>query len=147
MRGLLVVASAVAFVSATALAAQNPIEVRKYIMQSKAAAGQIGNAMVRGEKDFDADTAEAVLKSLRAGAFAVNAFFPEEPDVGEATRASPRIWENRADFEAKMAEFQQAAHAAVEAEPQDLESFRTAFSSVAQSCRGCHDEYRLERRN
>jgi cytochrome c556 len=147
MRGVLVLVSAAALVSATALAAQDPIEVRKYIMQSKSAAGKIGNAMAKGEMPFDADAADAVLKSLRAGAFAVSAFFPEEPDAGESTRASPRIWENRADFEAKLAEFQQDAHAAVEAEPQDLQSFRAAFGSVAENCRGCHDEYRLERRN
>ena len=134
--------------SGTAFAQEDPIQTRKFIMQSKSAAGKIGNAMAKGEMEFNADAADAVLKTLRAGAFAVGAFFPEESDAGENTRAAPKLWENRADFDAKLAEFQQDAQAAVQEEPpQDLEAFRAAFSSVTENCKGCHDDYRLEEKN
>lgn len=147
MRGVTIMIAA-ALLSATALAQEGNIETRKYIMQSLSAAGKIGSAMAKGEMAYSPEAADSVLKTLRASAFAAGHFFPEEPDVGENTRASPDIWEDRADFEAKLAAFQEDAAAAVgEDPPQDLESFRTAFSSVTENCKGCHDEYRLERRN
>lgn len=147
MRGMAILLAA-ALLSATALAQEDPIQTRKFIMQSKSAAGKIGSAMAKGEMEFSPEAADAVLKTLRAGAFAVGTFFPEEPDAGENTRASPDIWENRADFDAKLAEFQQDAQAAVQEEPpQDLEAFRAAFSSVTENCKGCHDDYRLEKKN
>jgi cytochrome c556 len=146
MRSITILLAA-ALLSATASAQEDPIQSRKFLMQSNSAAGKIGSAMAKGEMDFNADAADAVLKNMRAVAFAFGTFIPEQPDAGENTRASPKIWENRADFDAKLAEFQKDAAAAVEAKPQDLEAFKTAFGSVAENCKGCHDEYRLEKKN
>lgn len=147
MRGLSVLIAA-ALLPAAALAQEDNIQKRKFIMQSFSAAGKVGNAMAKGEVDYSPDVADSVLKTMRAGSFAVGAFFPEESDAGENTRASPKIWESMADFEAKLAAFQEDAAAAVrEDPPADLDAFRAAFASVAENCKGCHDEYRLERRN
>ena len=56
----------------------------------------------------------------------------------------PAIWENKADFEAKLAKFGADAKAA-EAAVKDLDSFKAQFAEVQKNCGGCHETYRKRR--
>ncbi|HMB48601.1 MAG TPA: cytochrome c [Afifellaceae bacterium] len=136
---------AVGCVSATASAAEDPIVTRKAIMQSVGAAAGAGGGMLKGEIPFNPAVATLSLRTMRAAAHSYGSFFPEGSDTGMETTASPKIWEDMAGFSEKLAKFQADADAAVEAKPADLESFKTAFGSVAQNCKGCHEAYRVKK--
>ncbi len=68
--------------------------------------------------------------------------FPEGTG-GEGTRAKVEIWENWADFQAKLAGFEEAA-AALDAAAQadDRMGLGEAFQAFRGTCRNCHSDYR-----
>ena len=77
-----------------------------------------------------------------------SAWFPEGtgPEVGK-TGARPEIWkpENKADFAAKLHDFQVAAprfNAAVSGS--DVGAMKASFHELSGTCKACHDSYRSE---
>ena len=57
--------------------------------------------------------------------------------------AKPEIWTNKADFDAKAAEFQTNAEAlATTASAQGFEAAKGMVQAVGQTCGGCHRPYR-----
>jgi cytochrome c556 len=68
------------------------------------------------------------------------------PEVGK-TGAKPEIWQpqNRADFAAKLHNFQVAAAAFnAAAASTDLSLINARFHSLEGTCKACHDKYRTE---
>ena len=139
-------ALAIGAASTTAIAAGDPIEVRQKIMKSVGGVAKPTGAMLKGEMPFDPVVADAAIRTLNAAAYAYGDYFPQGSDTGMETRAAPKIWEDMAGFEAKLAKFRQDTDAAAAAEPKDLESFKAAMGPVMQNCKGCHEDYRLEKK-
>lgn len=95
------------------------------------------------------------LSTVRASAATVNklahdasGWFPEGtgPEVGK-TGAKPDIWapENKANFAAKLHNFQTAAQAFnTAAAGNDLNATKARFSDLGGACKACHDKYRAE---
>lgn len=102
--------------------------------------------MLKGEIPFNFAVANLVLRTLNSAALTIGDYFPDGSQSGMETRASPKIWEDMAGFNEKVAQFKADAAAAVDAKPADLESFKAAFGSVARNCTGCHEVYRLEKK-
>jgi len=50
-----------------------------------------------------------------------------------------------AGFQAALAKFRTDTDAAIKANPDDLEAFKTAFGTVAQNCNSCHETYRIKK--
>ena len=46
--------------------------------------------------------------------------------------------------ESPISKWQDAVAAAIEAEPQDMNSAKPVLGGVLQNCKGCHDNYRIE---
>jgi cytochrome c556 len=66
------------------------------------------------------------------------------PDVGK-TGAKPEIWQNQADFAAKLLNFQKAAQALNStASSGDVNSIKARFADMGGTCKACHDKYRKE---
>ena len=66
------------------------------------------------------------------------------PDVAK-TGAKPEIWQNQADFIAKLHNFQAAAKAMnAAAAGEDVAAMKTRFSAMNDACKACHDKYRSE---
>ncbi|GLR48017.1 c-type cytochrome [Sphingomonas astaxanthinifaciens] len=66
------------------------------------------------------------------------------PEAGK-THAKPEIWQNRADFDAKMANFGAAAKAfQAAAAAGDLGAMKAAHQKLGQTCGSCHNSYRLK---
>ncbi|HUS97173.1 MAG TPA: cytochrome c [Hyphomicrobiaceae bacterium] len=105
---------------------------------------KVGKAMVKGDQAFDAAAAKKVFTTYAAAAAALKSLFPEDSKTGGETRALPAIWEKKADFDAKLAAFEQDAMTAAGAVP-DLASFKTAWGKVMSNCGGCHKPYRAEK--
>jgi len=75
-------------------------------------------------------------------------WFPEGtgPEVGK-TGAKPDIWspQNKADFAAKLRNFQTAAQAFnVAAMSGDAGAIRARFADLGGTCKACHDKYRMD---
>ena len=66
--------------------------------------------------------------------------------TGEKTRAAPKIWENKKDFDAKAAAFGKAvADNRAKAET-SLAGLKARSASVGKACSNCHEDYRLEKK-
>jgi cytochrome c556 len=133
---------AVAVTAVGAYAVEDPILSRKALMDANNSAAGAGIALLKEQVPFNANVAKSVLLTMRAVAYTYGDYFPAGSDTGN-TKASPKIWEDPAAFAAALEKFQKDADAAVAAKPQDLESFKAAFSQVAGNCQDCHDSFRL----
>jgi cytochrome c556 len=74
-------------------------------------------------------------------------WFPEGtgPESGVKTKALPIIWENKTDFNDKVATMQEAATQLVTvAQGGDVAAIAAAFKTTGGSCKACHDKYRME---
>ena len=69
------------------------------------------------------------------------ALFPDDSKTGGDTAALPPIWENKADFNARLAKFASEAKAAGAA-TKDFDSFKVQITEVRKNCGGCHQTYR-----
>jgi cytochrome c556 len=144
MRRLIVGLAALSVIAVTAgaYATQDPIMTRKALMGANGGAAGSGGAMMKGEAAFHPAVAKSVFLTMRAVAYSYGDYFPAGSDTGD-TKASPKIWEDPDGFAAALAKFQQDADAAVAADVQDLEAFKTAFGQVTGNCKACHDAFRL----
>lgn len=67
------------------------------------------------------------------------------PETGIETEALPIIWEEKADFNDKVAAMQAAA-AKLDtiAQDGDVAAVGAAFQTTGGTCKACHDKYRLD---
>jgi cytochrome c556 len=139
------IAAAVAIASTAAVAlTDDPITTRKKLMQANGAVFYgMAQGLLKGEIPFDPVLAASVIRTSNAVAYSFGDYFPEGSDQGD-TRASPKIWEEMAEFQQYLADFQKATDAAREADPKTLEAFQTAVNEIGQTCQQCHEEFRLK---
>ena len=137
------IAASALLLGATAASA-DPVEDRQALMKERGAQMQVLVPMAQEKQPFDAAAALAALETLAANAASVDveALWPEGSTGGDNDTA-PAAWENFDAFKAAHAKFKADTEAAVAANPQDLESFKPVFGSVAQNCGSCHETYRL----
>jgi cytochrome c556 len=121
--------------------ADDPILTRKNLMQSNGASMGAAMAVINGEVPFDARVAMATLQNFEAVGYSFGDYFPAGTDQGD-TRASPKIWDEMAEFQQYLADFRQDATAGIEAKPETLEAFQAAIGAVGENCQRCHDEFR-----
>lgn len=127
------------------VAGDSPQEQRHGLMEkSKDAAKPVGG-MLKGEVEFNAETAMASFKTWAEIAGQFGELFPEGTETGYDTEAKKEIWTDRAGFDAELKKFSDAANAAVAANPQILEELKAAAGPVFKTCKSCHEGYRVEK--
>lgn len=130
-----------------ALAAADPIATRQALMDSLAGAAGLAAGAQKGEVAYSPAVGKAALTAAAAASLAFGDFFPPGSDAGE-TKASPKIWEDRAGFDAELAKLQKAALAGAAAAgkdgPADAAAFTELMKPVMGACRDCHESYRLK---
>jgi cytochrome c556 len=137
----LVLAAAIAAFGITGVVAQSdPIAARKQIMKDNGAASRNAREMIEGKQPFDLAKAKGVLATFAATHDKAKSLWPDSSKSGD-TASLPAIWENKADFDAKLAKFSADAKAA-EAKVTDLDSFKAQIGEVGKNCGGCHQTYR-----
>ena len=99
--------------------------------------------MMRGQVPFDAAKVEAAFAQWADTAQKLPSLFPDNSKSGQKTRAAPKIWTAKADFDDKA-----AALAKVVAENRDkakgsLDGLRAAVPAIGNACDACHKDYRL----
>jgi cytochrome c556 len=127
---------------ATALVAQtDPIATRKALMKTNGDQNRVATEMLEGKRPFNLDEAKKVFVVFAEAGEKAPALFPDNSKTGGDTAALPPIWENKADFNAKLAKFASESKAAGDA-TKDLDTFKVQITEVRKNCGGCHQTYR-----
>jgi cytochrome c556 len=137
-----VLAMSLVAVGVTAVMAQSdPISQRKALMKSNGQQTAPLNRMQRGEDPFDAAKANTAFSTLVANGEKSLPLFATPPAAGADTRALPKVWETKADFDAKMQAFTKAAADHAD-KIKSIDDLKVAFAAVNKACNDCHEPYR-----
>lgn len=99
-------------------------------------------AMVKGEMPYDSEAFAEYAANLAAVAGMADDGFIDGSDMGD-TKAKPGVWENRAEFDEKMAQFQKlSGELAVVAKSGNMDQIKPKFGAVGKSCKSCHDDFK-----
>jgi cytochrome c556 len=148
VKKLPILIGAFATLASASFAAEDPVAVRKALMDSNAASAGVAGAIMKDELAYSPAVGKSAIMAWNAVAASVGDYFPEGTAGPENdSDASPKIWEDMAGFEAALAKFQTDVAAAVSASGDDGPADKAAFAAVAQTvlgnCKACHDNYRI----
>ena len=109
-------------------------------------AGAMG-AMVKGDKPYDQATVATALAQFEDTAKKLPTLFPAStkgPKPPESDfSSSPKVWDDKAGFDAKIASFAKAV-AEAKTKIKDLDTLKATFPSIGRECAGCHEGYRVK---
>lgn len=133
---------------AGAVMAQQELAVQQDNLMRSIAKNQYGviQKMTKGEIPFDQKAADQAIANIEADVakiaktFAVN---PKQDVVNATYGASPKVWQNKADFDAKIPPVQKAI-ADVKGKITDVASLKAAYTSINDRCTDCHETYRVK---
>lgn len=120
--------------------AKDLIGYRKAVMSALGSHMGAISALVRNKVEYAhfADQANALASTMAT----IGDVFPPASAEGD-TDALAAVWEEEADFQAKVIAAQEAAaNFAAAAETGDRAAIGRAFGAVGGSCKGCHDDYK-----
>ncbi len=133
------------FIATVAFAGSDPIKERQHLMEETRDAAKVVGGMLKGKTEFDAEAAMAALRTWKKTATEAGDLFPEGSETGHDTEAKSTIWSDRAGFDEKMADFNTAVDAAIAAKPDSLDALKPVAGPIFDTCKGCHDGYRVEK--
>ncbi len=145
MRTVVVVGTLLLGVGAV-VAQQDVVKSTQTIMKNTGKnAGAVG-AMVKGEKPYDQATVDAAMVVIDETAKKLPTLFPASIKGLKAEgdySASPKIWEDKAGFDAHIASFTKAVTDA-KGKIKDLDSLKATWPAIGKECGGCHETYRVK---
>jgi cytochrome c556 len=108
-------------------------------------AGALG-AMIKGDKPYDQATVDAALAQFDDTAKKLPKLFPDaskgmKPEGDYST--SPKVWEDKAGFEAHIVSFGKAV-AEAKGKIKDTDTLKAELGVIGKQCGGCHETYRLK---
>lgn len=147
MKRAVLVVAAVLFGATAVVAQQDLIEQSHASMKAngKALGGTL-SPMARGDKPYDQAAVDAALAQLEESAKKIPSLYPASvKDVKQTSEytPSPKIWEDKAGFDAATANFAKAVSEA-KGKIKDLDSLKATMPSIGKSCSGCHETYRVK---
>jgi cytochrome c556 len=128
-------------VTANAGATEDIAKERNELMKGVRDATKPVGAMLKGEMAFDAAKVQESLAVYTDASQRLDELVPAGSEGGEA---APAVWEDPDGFAATLQKWSDAITAAVEANPQDLATAKPVLGPVLNSCKGCHDSYRID---
>lgn len=129
--------------SAVIAQAPDPIKARMALMKQNNDHAKIMVGMMRGKIPFDVAKVDAAFDQWADTAQKLPALFPENSKTGEKTRAAPKIWQTKSDFDAKAAAFGKAVAANRNEAESSVDGLKKAIGAVGKACDNCHEDYRL----
>jgi cytochrome c556 len=120
---------------------ENIIKYRRNVM--KAVGGNMGNlaAVAKGNISFTGNLV-ANARGIREGLGMADGLFPEGTETGE-TNALPKLWEDKAGFDAALLDSIAAADDMIAAaETGDMPTIIGALQALGKTCGSCHKPYR-----
>jgi cytochrome c556 len=133
---------------AGAVMAQQDVAVKQDNLmrtQGKAMYGVISKT-VKGEIPYDQKAIDSAIAQLGESVPTIATVFATNPkqDVVDATYgSSQKIWQNKADFDAKVPAVAKAI-ADVKGSVKDVASLKVAYDTIQAKCNDCHETYRLK---
>ena len=125
------------------VAQSDPIAARKALMKANNDNARNAVQMMRGQQPFDAAKVEAAFVQWAETAQKLPALFPENSKTGQETRATPKIWQNKKDFDEKAAAFAKSVAENRDKAKSSLDGLKAAIPVVGKACDNCHEDYRL----
>ena len=104
-------------------------------------------AMVKGEKPYDQAVVTAALAQLDETAKKLPTMFPDSikgMNPGGDYEVSPKIWEDKAGFKAKIDAFAKVV-ADAQGKITDLETLKVKAPAIGKECGGCHETFRIKK--
>src|SRR5262249_10507246 len=129
--------------SGAVIAQSDPIAARMALMKGNNDNATIMVKMMRGQAAFDAAKVEAAFAQWADTAQKLPGLFPDNSKMGQKTRAAPKIWLSKADFDAKAMEFGKVVAENRDKAKSSLDGLRAAIPIVGDACDNCHKNYRL----
>jgi cytochrome c556 len=102
--------------------------------------------MVKGETPYDQAAVNTALNELEASVGKIPTVFatnPKEDVVNANFGSSQKIWQNKADFDAKVPPVTKTI-AEVKGTVKDTASLKVAFDAIQAKCTDCHETYRVK---
>ncbi len=145
MKRILMTFAAAAIGATSVLAQSDPIATRKATMKGVGGAfyGDIGK-INKGEAPYDQAKVDAALKKVADSAKMLPALYPDTAKTGGDTAALPKIWEAKADFDARYAKLGKDAEATI-GKIKDEASLKANYAELNKDCAGCHELYRAKK--
>lgn len=145
-RTLIVVATLV--LGAGAVMAQQEIAVQQDNLMRSQAKSMYGVIlkMTKGELPYDQKAVDQAIASLEANVAKIAKTFevnPKQDVVNANYGSSPKVWQNKADFDSKIPPVQKAI-ADVKGRITDVASLKAAYTAMNDRCNDCHETYRVK---
>jgi cytochrome c556 len=125
------------------IAQSDPIATRTGLMKENQNNAEIVVRMMRGQAPFDAAKVDAAFAQWTDTAQKLPSLFPDNSKSGQKTRAAPKIWMTKADFDAKAAVFGKVVAENRDKAKGSVDGLRAAIPAVGNACDACHKDYRL----
>jgi cytochrome c556 len=146
MKRVLVVAATLLLGVGAVVAQQDIVKQTQTVMKGNGKNAGALAAIVKGEKPYDQATVDTAMAQFEDTAKKLPTLFPVstkglKPE-GDYS-ASPKIWEDKAGFDAKIASF---AKVVSEAKPKikDIDTLKANFPAIGKECGACHETFRLK---
>ncbi|QDM22861.1 cytochrome c [Tardiphaga sp. vice154] len=147
MKRSIIVLGAMLLGASAVMAQQDIVKDRQATMKANGRAlGGTLSAMAKGDKPYDQDAVDAALVVLDDTAKKLPALFPESTKGMKAEgdySTSPKLWEDKAGFDAKVASFTKVVTEA-KAKIKDLDSLKANVGGIGKECGSCHEAFRLK---
>jgi cytochrome c556 len=128
------------------VAQQDVVKSTQDVMKSNGKNAGALAAMIKGEKPYDQTTVDTALAQLNETAKKLPTLFPVGMKGLKAEgdySASPKIWEDKAGFDAHIASFAKVLTEA-KGKIKDLDSLKATWPAIGKECGGCHETYRVK---
>lgn len=147
MKRVLMVAGLLALGCGAVVAQQDLIKQGQDMMKANGRnMGTVLSAMAKGEKPYDQAAVDAALNQLDDTAKKLPTMYPDSTKGLQPEgdfRISPKLYEDRAGFNAAIASFAKTVSEA-KASIKDLDTLKAAVPGIGKQCGGCHETFRVK---
>ena len=146
MKRVLIVGGALLLGMGAVWAQQDSLKEVQTLMKGNGKNAGAMSAMIKGEKPYDQATVDSALAQFADTAKKLPNLFPASAKgvkLDGDYSTSPKIWEDKAGFDAKIASFAKVVGEA-KGKIKDLDSLKANMPAIGKECGGCHETFRVK---
>jgi len=146
MKRVLVVGGALLLGMGAVWAQQDTVKEVQTLMKGNGKNAGAMSAMVKGEKPYDQATVDSALAQFEDTAKKLPNLFPASAKgvkLDGDYSTSPKVWEDKAGFDAKIASFAKVVGEA-KGKIKDLDLLKANMPAIGKECGGCHETFRVK---